>query len=102
MWHIPGKTNIKADILSRKNQVNTWNNKKDVQILKEELWIRRQMTVEVILLQRNKVVEETALLKEIWQNVYVNGRIYIPNNRKIQEQVLWENHDLIDIGHLEQ
>ena len=32
----------------------------------------------------------------------MDGRIYIPNNKKIQEQVLWENHDPIDIGHPEQ
>ena len=59
------------------------------------------------MLKRNKVVEETTLLEEIQQNgtrenkvikklqkkdgqtwkdngiVYVNGRIYIPNNKKI-------------------
>ena len=34
--------------------------------------------------------------------VYVDGWIYIPNNRKIQEQVLQENHNLIDIKHLGQ
>ena len=34
--HIPGKTNTKADILSRKEQVNTKEDNKDVQLLKEE------------------------------------------------------------------
>ena len=58
------------------------------------------------------MVEETTLLEEIWWNrtreykvmkeldkqdgqawedndiVYVDGRIYIPNNKKIQEQIL--------------
>ena len=35
--------NTKTDILSRKDQVNTQDNNKDIQILKEELWIRRIM-----------------------------------------------------------
>ena len=36
--HIPGKMNTKADILSRKEQVNTKEDNKDVQLLKKELW----------------------------------------------------------------
>ena len=35
--HIPGKTNMKADILSRKDQVNTKEDNKDVQLLKDEM-----------------------------------------------------------------
>ncbi len=31
--------------------------------------------------------------------VYVDGIIYIPNNKKIQEQILQENHDPVNIGH---
>ena len=45
--------------------MDTQNNNKDVQMLKEELWTRRQTTVEVTILQRNKVAEETTLLEEI-------------------------------------
>ena len=37
LQHIPEKMNTKADILSRKNQVNTKEDNKDVQLLKEEL-----------------------------------------------------------------
>jgi len=36
--HILGKMNTKAEILSRKEQVNTKEDNKDVQLLKEELW----------------------------------------------------------------
>jgi len=36
--HILGKTNTKADILSRKEKVNTKEDNKDVQLLEEELW----------------------------------------------------------------
>ena len=55
---------MKADILSRKDQVDTQDNNKDMQMLKKELLTRRK-TAEVIMLQRNKMVEETNLLKEI-------------------------------------
>ena len=36
--HILGKTNTKVDILSRKDQVNTKEDNKDVQLLKDKLW----------------------------------------------------------------
>ena len=36
--YILGKTNTKADILSKKEKVNTKEDNKDVQLLKEELW----------------------------------------------------------------
>ena len=39
LWHIPGKTNMKADILSRREKVETKENNQDIQMLKEELWI---------------------------------------------------------------
>ena len=32
----------------------------------------------------------------------MNGRIYMPNNQKIKEKILQENHDPVDIGYLEQ
>ena len=34
--------------------------------------------------------------------VYVDRRIYIPNNQKIKERILQENHEPVDIGHPEQ
>ena len=34
--------------------------------------------------------------------VYIEGRIYIPNNQKIQEQILQKNHNLVDVEHLGQ
>ena len=123
LQYIPGKTSVKADILSRKNQVDTKDNKKDVQILKEELWAKQQIIADIKVIWKKQVVEKTTLLEEIWQNgisehevvkeldkqdgqawedngiVYVNGRIYILNNKKIREQILQENHDLVDIGY---
>ena len=55
---------MKADILSRKDQVNTQNDNKDVQLLKEELWNRRT-TAKIIMLRRNSIIEKTDLLKEM-------------------------------------
>ena len=39
--HIPGKMNTKADILSRKEQVDMKEDNKDVQLLKDEIWSRK-------------------------------------------------------------
>ena len=98
--HIPGKTNTKADILSRKDQVNTKEDNKDVQLLKDKLW-QRKTTAEVIIRKENKTREENEILKEIRRNatrenevaqalkkndgltweedgvVYMEGRIYV-------------------------
>ena len=118
--------NTKADILSRKDQVNTKKDNKDIQILKDKIQTRINTIAEVIIIQRNQVVEETILLEEIQRNntkdqkflkeleknkgqawkddriIYVKRRIYIPNNQRIQEQILQENYNPADIGYLEQ
>ena len=115
--------NTKTDILSRKDHIDTTNDNKDIQMLRDKMWTRRQISAEVKMIQRNQVVEETTILKEIRKNrtkkqevckelekedsqlyeedgiVYVDGRIYIPNNQKIRERILQENHELVDIGH---
>ena len=36
LQHIPGKTNTKVDILLRKDQINTKEDNKDVQLLKKK------------------------------------------------------------------
>ena len=69
------------------------------------------MTAEITMLQRN-IVENSSLLEEIQRNntreheveqelkkenslawkqdriIYIDGQIYIPNNKKIKEQIL--------------
>ena len=96
--------------MSRKDQVNTQDDNKNVQMLKEELWTRRMMA-KITMLQRN-IVKNSSLLEEIWRNntreyeieqelkkknslaweqdriIYMNRQIYIPNNKKIKEQIL--------------
>ena len=91
-------------------------------MLREDLWARRT-TTKITVIKRNKTTEDSELLKEIWRNnikeheveqelkkgdgltwkqdgiTYMNKQIYIPNNRKIKEQILQENHDPADIGH---
>ena len=32
----------------------------------------------------------------------MEGRTYVLNNRRIREKILKENHDSVDVGHLEQ
>ena len=120
--YILGKTNTKVDILLRKDQVNTKEENKDVQLLKDKLWQQRT-TAEIIMMKGNKTREEDNILKKIRKNatrekeviqalkkedsltweedevIYMEGRIYVPNNKKIREEILKENHDLVDVGH---
>jgi len=120
--HIPEKTNTKADILSQKEQVDTKEDNKDVQLLKDEMWTRKT-TAKVTMLGRKVMTEESDIIKSIWKNntrekeivqaleknngltweedgvVYMEGRIYVPNNKELREEILKEHHDPADIGH---
>ena len=120
--YILGKTNMKADILSKKDQVNTKEDNKDIQLLKNKLWQWRTIA-EVTMIKRETTREENDILKEIRRNttrekevvqalkkedgltweedgvVYMEGRIYVLNNKKIKEEILKENHNLVDMGH---
>ena len=102
--------------------MNTKEDNKDIQLLKDELWQQRTIA-EIMTIKRKTTVEEGNILKEIRKNttrekevisvlkkedgltweedgvVYIKGRIYIPNNKKIQEEILKKNHNLVDIGH---
>ena len=59
--------NTKTDILSRKDQVNTKEDNKDVQLLKEKLWSRK-MTAEVTMIGRKRTEEEDDIIKKIRRN----------------------------------
>ena len=99
------------------------NDNKDIQVLKKELWTRRTM-VEVMMLKRNQMtVDNLDILEEIHRNntrekeiqqalkkedglswehngiAYMEGRIYVPNNKRLKKKILWENHDVADVGH---
>ena len=110
------------DILSRKNQVDTQEDNKDVKMFKEELWTKRT-TAKIKMLKRYKSLEDSNLLEEIWRNntreqevgqelkkenglaweqdgiIYMEEQIYIPNNRNLKEQILQENHDPVNVSH---
>ena len=115
---------MKADILSRKEQVDTKEDNKDIQLLKEELWQRKTMAEVTVI--KKKTAEENDILKEIKRNttrekevlqvlekedglawekdgiVYINGRIYMLNNKKVQEMILKENYNEVNIEYLGQ
>jgi len=125
--HIPGKTNTKADILSRREKVDTKEDNQDIQMLKEELWIQQttsQDRTPIILLQQEhlQISEEeiqeqikkiqtreqevTKLLErkdgQSWEEngiVYRDGKIYVPKNRQIRDKILSDNHNPPDVGH---
>ena len=122
LLHIPGKTNTKADILSRKDQVDTKEDNKDVQLLKDEMWSRKS-TSEIQVFNRKKRGEESDIVKKIRRNntrekeviqvmkredgltweeddvVYMEGKIYVPNNKDLKEEILKAYHDPVDVGH---
>jgi len=123
--HILGKTNMKADILSWKEQVDTKEDNKDVQLLKDEMWTRKTMA-KITMLGRKVITEESDMVKRIRKNntrekeivqalekndgtaweedevAYMEERIYVPNNKELKEEILKEHHDPVDIGHLGQ
>ena len=112
--------NTKADTLSRKDQVNTKEDNKDVQLLKKELWSKRT-TADITIIGRKITADECDIIKEIRRNntrekemtqalkkedgliwkedgvVYIEGRIYVSNSKKIREEILEENHNSVDV-----
>ena len=130
LWHIPEKTNTKADILSRKEKVDTKEDNQDIQMLKEELWIWQttiQDGIPIVLLRqeylqiREEGIEEwirkiqtreqevTKQLEkkngQLWEEngiIYIDGKIYVPRNRQLRDEILNDNHNLPDIRHLGQ
>ena len=82
------------DILSRKDQVDIWEDNKDVKILKEELWTRRT-TVKITMLKRYKLLEDSNLLKEIQRN---NTREQeVEQELKIENGLAWKQDGIIYI-----
>ena len=77
--------------------------------------LRRKMTVDksdiVKEIKRNNTREQEvvqALKKEnglTWEEdgiVYIEGKVYVPNNKKTREKILKENHDSVDVRYPEQ
>jgi len=81
--------------------------------LEEELW-QQKTTAEITMIKRKTTVEESDILKEIKRNttrereviqvlgkkdgltweedrvVYMEGRVYVPNNKKIMIWQMWD------------
>ena len=58
---------MKVDILSRKKQVNTKEDNKDVQLLKDEMWTRKTIN-KIMILGRKVMTEESDIVKKIRKN----------------------------------
>ena len=89
------------------------------------MWTRK-MTAKITMLGRRMVTEESNIVKIIRKNntrekeiikvlerndgmaweedgvACMEGRIYVPNNKELREEILKKNHDLADIRHLGQ
>ena len=59
--------NTKADILFRKDKVNTKEDNKDIQLLNEGL-LSRRITAEITIIERKTTVKECDVIKEIQIN----------------------------------
>ena len=90
--HILGKTNTKADILSQKEQVDTKEDNKDVQLLKEELWQRRTMA-EITMIKRKTTIEESDILKEIRRNTTREREVIQALGKK--DGLTWEEDGIV-------
>jgi len=81
-----------VDILSRKDQVDIKKDNKDVQLLKEELWIRRT-TAEVTILKRNKTIDNLDILEEIKKN---NTREHkVDQALKREDELIWKQDGIV-------
>ena len=59
--------------------------------------IRRNTTREREVVQ--VLEKKDSLTWEEDRIVYMDGRIYVPNNKKTKEIILKKNHDEVDVGH---
>ena len=118
---------MKEDILSRREKVNTKEDNQDIQILKEELQVQQTTSQEgtpiILLRQEHLQVMEEGIQERIkkiqtkeqkvtkqlekkdgqsWKEngiVYIDGKIYVPRNRQLQDEILSDNHNSPDVGH---
>ena len=105
--------------------MDTKEDNQDIKMLKEELWIQQttiQDRIPIVLLRqehlqiREKEIEEwirkiqtrEQLEKkdgQSWEEngiVYIDSKIYVPRNKQLQDEILSDNHNLPDVGHLGQ
>ena len=90
--------------------------------MKDGMWTRKT-TAKITILGRKMATEENDIIKKIQRNntrekkvvqalekndglswkedevVYIEERVYVPNNKELKEEILRNHHDLADIGH---
>jgi len=66
----------------------------ELDIIKE---IRRNNTREQEMVQALR--KENGITWEEDRIVYIEGKVYIPNNKRTREKILKENHNSVDVGH---
>jgi len=60
---------MKADVLSRKDQVDTIDNNRNIKLLKNKLQIKQMKTkAKVIIIRKSQVIEKIILLDKIRRN----------------------------------
>lgn len=98
--HVPGKTNVKADILSRLLQLDGDEEKdKAVQVLKEEWFIRRireeEVTGDIVVLRAEQFQLEGE--KDIMEEIRANDRreTDIANRLKGNSEDTWETEGVV-------
>ena len=102
--------------------MDTKEDNKDVQLLKDKMWSRKS-TSKIQVFDGKKRGDESDIIKKIRKNntrekeviqaikkedglaweeddvVYMEGKIYVPNNKDLKEEILREHHDPADVGH---
>ena len=102
--------------------MDTKDDNKDVQLLKDKMW-KRKITSKIRVFNKRKRIDESDIIKRIRKNntrekevvqalkredgltweedevVYMEERIYVPNNKNLKEEILREHHDPADVGH---
>ena len=105
--------------------MDTKEDNKDVQLLNDEMWTRKS-TSKIKVFDERRRVDKSDIIKKIRKNntrekeviqvieredglaweedevVYMEGRIYIPNNKDLKEEIMREHHDPADVRHLGQ
>jgi len=72
--------------------VDTWEDNKDVKMLKEELWTRRT-TAEIMMLKRYKLLEDSNLLEEIQRNS--TRKQEVGQELKKENSLVWKQDGII-------
>jgi len=72
--------------------VDTWEDNKDVKMLKKELWTRRT-TAEIMMLKRYKLLEDSNLLEEIQRNS--TRKQEVGQELKKENSLVWKQDGII-------